>query len=367
MTREQKFLNQSAKLGSLPAGASARTAWSCPSNIALIKYWGKMPGQIPANPSLSFSLRQSRTHMHVECQPIASSNGPILEYYFEGGSNARFGERFGKYLRDTTRFLPFLSHLKLMIRSENTFPHSSGIASSASAFGALALCLVSLEQTLYGTPDNEPEFLEKASFLARLGSGSACRSVYGGFAEWGAAGHVVGASDEVAVPVNESIHPRFRSFADTILIIRSGEKMVSSSQGHMLMDSHPFRQARISQAKRNLSEMMHALALGDEKTLITLVEEEALTLHALMMTSQPGYLLMKPQTIEVIDRIQKFRAETGIPAGFTLDAGANVHILFPAEHGGPVRTFLLQHLAQFTEKGRMIHDETGDGPVILPA
>jgi diphosphomevalonate decarboxylase len=135
----------------------------------------------------------------------------------------------------------------------------------------------------------------------------------------------------------------------------------------MLMDSHPFRQARISQAKRNLSEMMHALALGDEKTLITLVEEEALTLHALMMTSQPGYLLMKPQTIEVIDRIQKFRAETGIPAGFTLDAGANVHILFPAEHGGPVRTFLLQHLAQFTEKGRMIHDETGDGPVILPA
>jgi len=112
--------------------------------------------------------------------------------------------------------------------------------------------------------------------------------------------------------------------------------------------------------------MMHALTQGDEKAVITLIEEEALTLHALMMTSQPGYMLMKPQTLEVIERIRKFREETGIPAGFTLDAGANVHVLYPADQGGPVRTFLLQHLAQFTEKGRMIHDETGDGPVILP-
>lgn len=365
MTYEQKYLELSVAPDRLPLRALARAAWSCPSNIALVKYWGKTPGQIPLSPSLSFSLRESRTLMHVECYLQPSGDGPLVEFYFEGGSNIRFGERFGKYLQEMTRFLPFLSRAKLLIRSENTFPHSSGIASSASAFGALALCLVTLEQRLCGTPYKEAEFLEKASFLARLGSGSACRSVYSGFALWGKTGYAKGTGDEVALSVNDRIHPRFRSFCDSILIIRSGEKAVSSTRGHQLMENHPFREARIHQANRNLEAMMHVLETGDADALIDLAEEEALTLHALMMTSKPGFMLMKPKTLEVIGRIQRFRAETGIPAGFTLDAGANIHVIYPSDQAGQVRSFLTEQLTEFTENGRMIHDEAGDGPKIL--
>jgi diphosphomevalonate decarboxylase len=359
---QHKFLAAATHLTSLPANAGIAVEWTAPSNIALVKYWGKKPGQIPANPSLSFTLEASVTRVSVECSRLSAPEGPQIGYYFEGASNSRFGDRFGKYLNEVARFMPFVRFLRLLIRSENTFPHSSGIASSASSFAALALCLVSLERELFGTPADDVDFFQKASFLARLGSGSACRSVYGGYTLWGAAAGIAGSSDEAALAVTGRIRPEFLSWRDSVVIVSAGQKAVSSSEGHRLMHGHPFRKARISQAVLNVERAMNVLEHGDAGSLVALAEEEALTLHALMMTSQPGYLLMKPETLHVIERIRQLRAETGLPVGFTLDAGANVHVLYPASIEERVRLFLDTGLLAFTEKGQIIHDRVGQGP-----
>ncbi len=359
---QSEYLTAAKGLASLPAHTEFSVAWTAPSNIALVKYWGKKTGQIPANPSLSFALEESVTRVSVEGSRLSSPTGPLIEYYFEGGANSRFGDRFGKYLKEVARFMPFLRSLRLLIRSENTFPHSSGIASSASSFAALALCLVQIERALFVSPAEDRDFFRKASFLARLGSGSACRSVYGGYALWGATSGIDGSTDEAALPVTGSIHPGFLTWRDSVVIIRAGQKAVSSSEGHRLMNGHPFRKARQAQALLNIGRAMDILQGGEAEHLVTLAEEEALTLHALMMSSQPGYLLMKPETLHVIERIRSLRADTGLPVGFTLDAGANVHVLYPAAIESRIRLFLDTELKVFTENGQIIHDRVGQGP-----
>ncbi len=193
---------------------------------------------------------------------------------------------------------------------------------------ALALCLMSVEKLLNPEIDIA-YFNQKASFLARLGSGSACRSIEGDLVVWGQHNQIKGSSDLYGVKYTDEVHPVFKNYHDTILLVDKGEKQVSSTVGHNLMHNHPYAQKRFKQAVENISEMKNILKLGDLKGFIALLESEALTLHAMMMTSMPYFILMKPNTLEIINKIWEFRAKTGLHIGFTLDAGANVHILFP--------------------------------------
>jgi len=345
---------------------SGKTAWDCPSNIALVKYWGKKPVQQPLNPSVSFALEKSKTTLNVDFSIDPSRKNLSLDFYFEDKpGKLAFKDRFYKYLHQLFPYFPFLNHAELVIRAHNSFPHSAGIASSASSFGALALSLCSIEQIIFGALDDETEFLKKASFLSRLGSGSACRSVFGGFSLWGKARAFEGSSNELALPVNAFIHPVFQKYCDSILVIYSGEKEISSSAGHLAMEHHPYYAARILQANENTEKMLGLLKNGDERGFGILVEEEALTLHALMMTSRPSYILIKPATLEVIDRIRHFRTNSGLNICFTLDAGANIHVLYSPIIRPQVDSFIRSELIPFCEDGRIIHDEVGNGPVNL--
>ena len=125
------------------------------------------------------------------------------------------------------------------------------------------------------------------------------------------------------------IHQNFKNYQDTILLVDKGEKQVSSTVGHDLMHNHPYAERRFAQAHENLSQIKSILSSGNVAEFIKIVESEALTLHAMMMTSMPYFILMKPNTLEIINKIWKFRNETQIPVCFTLDAGANVHVLYP--------------------------------------
>jgi diphosphomevalonate decarboxylase len=360
---EEKYLHDAALLSRLPDRSYGSTAWECPSNIAVIKYWGKKAHQQPSNPSVSFTLQKAITRLKVEYSVGHARQGLTLEYVFEDHSSKPFEDRFFKYLVQMMPYLPFLNQTSLVIRASNTFPHSAGIASSASSFGALALSLCSMEQKLFGTLQEEQEFSRKASFLARLGSGSACRSVYGGFSLWGRSPVSDLSSDEMAIPLNFLIHPVFKDYCDTILVIHAGEKEVSSSAGHLLMEHHPFYSARIVQANNNLEKMLAVLKSGDESGFEVLVEEEAFTLHAMMMTSRPGYILLKPESLEVIGRIRQFRISTGLSICFTLDAGANIHVLYPSRIRMQVIGFIEAELSAYCDQGRIIHDSLGNGPV----
>jgi len=336
--------------------------WKCPSNIALVKYWGKSDFQKPVNPSLSFVLQNAFTETSVE---LHKDGDQKVEYYFEGVVSS-FGDRIEKYLNHVSGQLPWVNKYNFRIYSHNSFPHSAGIASSASSFGALALCLTELDFVHSGKVTDSPEFWQKASELARMGSGSACRSVYPGFSIWGNTQLFESCSDNYAIPLSNGIHPVFSGLRDAILMVDSGTKEVSSSVGHGLMDEHHYQRSRIAQAHENINELYLALITGDQEKFMAVVENEALSLHAMMMTSNPSFLLLKPNSLELINLIRRFRKESHVPVCFTIDAGPNIHMLYFHENEPDVKAFIKRELLAFCENGKWIDDQIGAGPEASP-
>lgn len=342
--------------------------WSAPSNIALVKYWGKKESetsngsaQIPANPSISFTLSNCKTVTQLEVTKKSDLDLDSFSFdlLFEGLPKEDFKPKIQKFLERIESYCPYLKEYHLKIDTKNTFPHSSGIASSASGMAALAVTIMSLEKVIY--PEiSEEYFNQKASFLSRLGSGSACRSINGSVVVWGENKTFEKANDFYGVSFAD-IHENFHQFQDTILLVDKGEKQVSSTIGHNLMHNHPYATARFKQAHDNLEKMKAILNSGNLAEFIAVVESEALTLHAMMMTSMPYFILMKPNTLQIINAIWKFRQETSIPVCFTLDAGANVHVLYPNNVKNKVIDFIKNNLANYCENGHYICDEIGNG------
>ncbi|MCS4237394.1 diphosphomevalonate decarboxylase [Myroides gitamensis] len=343
--------------------AQGTFTWSAPSNIALVKYWGKKEHQIPANPSLSFTLSNCKTITTLEFKK-KESKGITFDLLFEGQPKEDFKPKIQKFFERILSYCPYIENYHFTIDTTNTFPHSSGIASSASGMAALSMNIMSLEQVL-NPAMTQDYFLKKASFLARLGSGSACRSIAGEIVVWGEQAEVAGSSDLFGIEAPFDVHANFKNYQDVILLVDKGEKQVSSTVGHDLMHNHPFAKERFNQAHQNLSQLKNILQTGDLKQFVALVESEALTLHAMMMTSMPYFILMKPNTLQIIEQIWAFRAKTEIPVCFTLDAGANVHVLFPESNKEIVLAFIREELSKFCQNEHFIEDKMGSGALLI--
>jgi len=323
-----------------------------------VKYWGKRDFQKPMNPSLSFVLQNAFTETSVELH----KNGDQKVTFYLDGTNSSFGERIEKYLDHISGKLSWINKYNFTIHSRNSFPHSAGIASSASSFGALALCLAELDFAIADRDIKTPDFWKEASELARMGSGSACRSVYSGFSIWGHTQLFESSSDDYAMQITDGINPVFQGLRDAILLVDSGKKEVSSSAGHQLMDKHIYQRSRIAQAYENVNELYLALLSGDQNKFIQVVEAEALSLHAMMMTSNPSFMLLKPNSLELISRIRRFREKSQLPVCFTIDAGPNIHLLYFQENKLDVKAFIERELQQFCENGKWLDDRIGGGP-----
>ncbi len=346
--------------GVVPNDFQGRVRWRSPSNIALVKYWGKRGKQLPQNPSISFTLSECRTETFVEYEK-ADRFG--FSFFFEGKENPAFGAKIEKFLHDNQVYFPFINQLKLKVESRNSFPHSSGIASSASSMSAFVMCLLELERSLSLSKGRPIDMdLRKASYFSRLASGSAARSVFPKMALWGKTEAYEGSSDEYAVSLANDIHPVFKTYRDSILIVSGETKAVSSRAGHGLMEGNPYATARYAQANENTKNLLSALKSGDLDNFINITESEALQLHALMMCSNPSFILMKPNTLRIIEEVRNFRNETHIPLCFTLDAGPNVHLLYPESEAEKVEHFIKDHLAAYCVDNKWIADHVGDGP-----
>ena len=344
--------------GVVPNDFQGRVRWRSPSNIALVKYWGKRGKQLPQNPSISFTLSECCTETFVQYE---KADGFGFKFFFEGQENPAFGAKIEKFLLDHQAFFPFINQLKLKVESRNSFPHSSGIASSASSMSAFVMGLIEIENLLVG-PSTGSGTLTKASYFSRLASGSAARSVFPKMALWGKTEAYEGSSDEYAVSLANDIHPVFKTYRDSILIVSGETKAVSSRAGHGLMEGNPYATARYAQANENTKNLLSALKSGDLDTFINITESEALQLHALMMCSNPSFILMKPNTLRIIEEVRNFRNETHIPLCFTLDAGPNVHLLYPESEAEKVEHFIKDHLATYCVENKWIADHVGDGP-----
>ncbi len=334
--------------------------WSSPSNIALVKYWGKKENQIPANPSISFTLNACKTTTTLKFEKKINNNSFSFDICLDGDKKDDFKPKIETFFKRIEVYVPFLKDYHFIIETSNTFPHSSGIASSASGMSAIALCLMSVEKAL-NSEISEDFFNQKASFLARLGSGSAGRSIEGDLIVWGNHKEISGSSNLFGVKYPFEVHNNFKNYHDTILLVDKGEKQVSSTIGHDLMHNHPFAEQRFAQAHDNLSKLITIFKSGDLNAFIKIVESEALTLHAMMMSSMPYFILMKPNTLEIINKIWSFRKETGLHISFTLDAGANVHVLYPESEAKAIFEFISSELVGYCQNGDYICDRIGFG------
>lgn len=333
-----------------------------PSNIAFVKYWGKVGRQHPINPSVSMTLKNCFTTCHVTYRHGVEQT-KVESFCFAGKENKKFQSRIEEYLYDISDVAPFVKNLSLSIKTDNTFPHSAGIASSASAFAAIGYALAHIERHLKCKNDSDLE--ERASKFARLGSGSAGRSIIGPYCVWGEYDPEKSV-DDYAVSLTE-IHQSFSHVKDAILLIDEQEKKVSSSAGHKLMGNHPYRQARIDQAKDHTLRLIAAMREGDWQVFGDILENEALALHGLMMTSSPSFILLTPKSLEAIERIRNYRDATNIPVYFTIDAGPNIHVIYPKTHAINVEKFIKSELANLCHNQKYILDEIGGGTCVIDA
>lgn len=332
--------------------------WRSPSNIALVKYWGKYEPQIPANPSISFTLSASYTETELTLVSKKEAAAPI-RVWLDTIETPGFVKKIEQFLVRLGADVDFLKDYALEVRTHNSFPHSSGIASSASGMSALALCLLSLKEQISG--EGSTDFYRQASIWSRLGSGSASRSVYGPLAQWGEFADLTESNDHYAIPYSD-VAPVFKDFCDYILLVEKGQKAVSSTAGHGLMEGHPYAKSRFKQAHQNLQRLLEYMKSGDLAAFGDLVESEALTLHAMMLSSSPSFILMKPNTLEILERIRQYRADTQQAVYFTLDAGANVHLLFPKVHEQDVNQWVKESISPYLNNGEYICDRVGSGP-----
>lgn len=384
-----------------------KVGYRCPSNIALVKYWGKKAGgvQLPANPSVSWSLGDLYASTTVVLEPKSamlesksaildlasaildtasvildtesampeskSANTPVkFIFTFDGKSKPSFEPKIAAFLSKISADCLWLNDYTLIIDSVNNFPHGTGIASSAAGFGALSLCIAHLEQCLLGATDLSAQvqgmdFWQRSSYLSRMGSGSACRSMYSQPAVWGESDAVAGSSDLYAVEMGVEVHADLLGWKDVVLIVDDGEKLVSSTAGHALLENHPYALSRFGKAQENLASIVGAMRDGDVPQFIAIVESEALQLHSMMMTSLPYYVLMRPNTLAIIEKIWQFRNEMKMPICFTLDAGANVHLLFDAKVESTVMNFVNNTLLTYCKNDQYLCSETGKRPILM--
>lgn len=337
-------------------------AWRSPSNIALVKYWGKENNQIPMNPSISFTLDKCATEMTIHVYEKNNAPATKHQFYFDQILNEKFGTKTLNFISNLAREETWLDDYILEIYSSNSFPHSAGIASSASSMSALALCLQSIKQYHFNTEYSKDQFMIQVSDWARRASGSACRSIYPKLALWGEMSSVVNSSNIFATDWSSELHPLFNDICDAIFIVNQSEKSVSSSLGHELMNAHHYRDARRSHALANMINIITALKQGDWDAFIRITEEEALSLHALMMSSNPGYVLLEGDSIRLIHAIRKLRSDHKLAITFSIDAGPNIHVLYLSIDHGKIMAALQHEFASYFTEGKIIFDRIGGGP-----
>ncbi len=312
------------------------------ANIALIKYWGDQDPclRLPANGSISMNLEGLVTRTHVTFDSGLPADALSINGEAVGGEAL---ERVRELLHAVHQMADLSSPAQ--VESSNNFPMGAGIASSASAFAALALAA----SAAAGLRLSEPAL----SRLARTGSGSACRSIPGGFVEWQA-----GRTDEESYAFSIA-PPEHWALADCVAIVSQAHKKTGSTQGHALAETSPLQAARVADAPRRLEICRRALLERDFAALAEVVEQDSNLMHAVMMTSTPGILYWAPATVAIMHAVQAWRRE-GLPVLYTIDAGPNVHVLCPASHQEQVAA----RLGNLTGVQQVLTAHPG-GPAIL--
>lgn len=286
------------------------------ANIAFVKYWGNRDHElrIPSNGSISMNLDGLFTRTRVTFDDALEQDELILDGQMQRGAALT---RVTALLQRVRDMAGLACHAR--VESSNNFPMGAGIASSASAFAALSLAA----SRAAGLDLDEAAL----SRLARTGSGSACRSVPGGFVEWRAGDrHENSFAFSIAPPEHWAL-------VDCVAVVSQAHKATGSSEGHPLAHTSPLQSARVDDAPRRLTICRQAIRQRDFDALAEIVELDSNLMHGVIMTSTPRILYWQPATLTVMQAVVAWRAE-GLPVCYTVDAGPNVHVICLATHAG---------------------------------
>ncbi|KAF2742576.1 Diphosphomevalonate decarboxylase [Sporormia fimetaria CBS 119925] len=315
-----------------------RASTTAPVNIAVIKYWGKRDPKLnlPTNSSLSVTLSQSdlRTHTTASCSPTYTHDELILNGSSQDVSGARTQACFRelrtlrKQLETTNPSLPALSSMPLKIVSENNFPTAAGLASSAAGFAALVRSIANL----YELPASPTEL----SRIARQGSGSACRSLFGGYVGWEQGSQPDG-SDSLAFEVAPASHwPTMRA---VILVVSAAKKGVSSTTGMQttVATSSLFPVRANDTVPRRMAEMQTAIQERDFESFAKLTMMDSNSFHATCLDTWPPIFYLNDVSRAAIKAVEAINHAAGkIVAAYTFDAGPNAVVYFEEENEGIV-------------------------------
>ncbi len=286
------------------------------SNIALVKYWGKRDPllNLPAAGSVSMTLSGLTTQTELEFADVPHDlivlNGTTLE-----GKGATKLSTFVDRIRDASG-----EYRRVRMTSNNNFPTAAGLASSASGFAALTVAAAAAAGL-----ELSPREL---SVLARQGSGSASRSIPGGFVHWHR-GELADGTDSFAESVAP---PDYWDLACLVLVTVRGEKDIPSTAGmNQTMATSPYYQAWVDSVAGDITEALAAIATKDFEKLADVAERSCLAMHASALAAKPGVLYWNAKTVDLIHSVRSLRSQ-GIPCFFTIDAGPHVKVFCEAAH-----------------------------------
>ena len=327
-----------------------------PSNIAFIKYWGAkdLARAIPVNPSISMTLRSCFSRSTVEW--LEEDGEHEIRWRAAEGALETAPPAFADRVR---RHLDFLREWsgeggRFRVATENSFPAAAGMASSASGFSALTLGVL-------GALGREVSPAEQSTLARLSGSGSASRSVMGGYVEWPSDASDGADSDAPESSARQLATHEHWDLRNVIAVVERGAKKTSSLDGHRRAETSPYYRTRQACLPERLASVRRAIAERDFPGLGEVVEAEAIDLHCVAMTSSPAIFYWRPATLTVLEAVRDMR-EDGVAAYSTMDAGANVHVICTPESEGEVAA----RLGRLDLDLSMIHDGVGSGPVVEP-
>jgi diphosphomevalonate decarboxylase len=322
---------------------------TAPANIAFIKYWGArdLDRAIPMNTSISMTLE----HCVTQCTVETLDHGGEDEVWLaepDGGfgtPDPDFARRMRAQLDRVRQWAGRKEPLRVATR--NTFPTAGGLASSASGFAALTLAAV-------GAFGKKAAPRDLSLLARRSGSGSACRSVFGGFVEWAANAGNGSDEESYARQIADADHWDLRN---VIAVVEIGPKTVSSIEGHKLATTSPYYTKRLELIPDRVERVRKAIRERDLDALGPVIEEEAIDLHLITMSSHPPIFYWSPGSLAVLRAVRELRQE-GLAAWATMDAGANVHVICDADSEDEVA----ERLEDLPAVGFVIRDGVGPGP-----
>lgn len=323
--------------------AIEKTAIAAP-NIALLKYWGKKDNllKIPLNDSISLTLDESVLRSKASLSILDYAGEDEVRLNGRAVNDSKINEWLLLVRKRLSKKYPIVKN-KFSINSENNFPTSAGIASSASGFCALATALCAC----LGIEDRK-----EMSILSRLGSGSASRSVYGGFVQWKAG---TNSYNSHAIQISQKSH--WDDIFDVVAIVDEGIKKVSSKDGmENTSSTSGLLKCRLSEVKLREKKMISAIKTRDFAKLCAETMKDSNSMHATMLDSWPPVFYLNDVSREIIYAVHELNAG-GIICAYTFDAGPNAHIIVQKKNLEKVKKML----SGIAGVKRLIVSGTGNG------